>query len=812
MGDLILINIYLPVWKDVHLHTAEVLDLFAQISNCLNDLSYTKLIVGGDFNFQLPGIHPGVNLLGQFIKEHNLIECDRFIQRTNVFTYFHETLNAKSLIDHFLVSGNIAESRIRCDVLESGINLSDHNPITLSLFVDLEVIRDRSRRDARFKGRLRWDKVDLNNYYVETFCRLLELYEQFGLHNAYFVRDCNFIEALYRRLVEVLISAAALTVPRASGNFYKHWWNDELSELKMKSVDAHKLWVAAGKPHGDSLYHLQRVAKLTYKKALRDKRLNDGKLVGVKLEKNLMDKDNISFWKTWNSKFNTNKKLSKCINGETDSEAIANVFAEHFSKCATSKMNDNGESFQQFLTLHDNYMETNVDYVPEVNINMVDSCLRNMKLHKAAGVDELEVEHLLYAHPLVLTMLVTLFNSMLLLGYVPNDFGKGIIVPVIQDGLGKEDDVNNYRAVTISSSVSKLFEMCLLRLLSDFLTTSDLQFGFKKGLGCRDAIFSLQFVVEYFVKHGSTVNVCLLDMSKAFDKLNHYVLFVKLMKRGVPGLILKLLISWYGKCTATVQWGDTLSTWFNLTCGVRQGGVLSPNLFTVYVDNLLAELRKSNFGCWIGDQYIGCIMYADDLVLLSASVNNLQIMLDMCGREALVLGMEFNAKKSNIIRFGPRYKASICDVTLNNCSIQVVKSAKYLGISLLGARRFKLSFDDSRRKFFRAANGILSKCKGKLSDMSVLHLINMKCKPFLLYALEAVLLLKSELASVQSDMNMVYYKNFNVHEMESVALINEIADIRSCGTEYELQRTRYLTNLKRSGNCVVRALASFMVN
>ena len=86
----------------------------------------------------------------------------------------------------------------------------------------------------------------------------------------------------------------------------------------------------------------------------------------------------------------------------------------------------------------------------------------------------------------------------------------------------------------MSPVVSKVFEHCLYRIFSEFLTSSPNQFGFKKGKGTRDAIFTLYESVTHYVDNDSTVNICTLDISKAFDKINHQALFIKLMKRKVP--------------------------------------------------------------------------------------------------------------------------------------------------------------------------------------------------------------------------------------------------------------------------------------
>lgn len=582
VGDMYLVNVYMPTCREKWSYNAELADLLSQISNDLEGGQFNKLIMGGDFNFQLSGSHTGLKLFKQFMRDHGLSDCDRFIKGGDVYTYFHEGLNAKSFIDHFLVNDALSDSVVSCDILESGCNLSDHLPIVLTVNVHLEIGMRDVIESVRLSGRLRWDKANVSYYYDKTYVGLVMLKIQLSQLNRDTERDCNYIETLCSRLVDVLVNAAESTIPRTSCNFYKHWWDTGLSDLKMKSVEAHNLWVAAGKPGNDSFYHMQRVAKLQYKKAVRDNRENAGKHIGFKLEHNLLCKDINSFWKTWNSKFNGRKSAVKCVNGNVEHKGIANAFADHFSKNAVSLMKDNGESFNRFISLHDDYMANNSNGIPVVNITMLDACLRSMKLGKAAGVDGLEVEHLLYAHPIVLELVVDLFNSMFHNGYVPDSFARGIIIPVIKDKLGSEDDVNNYRAITLSSCISKLFEMCLAQLMSDYLYTSDLQFGFKKGIGCRDVIFTLQSVVSYYVKHGSTVNICMLDMSKAFDKINHYVLFTKLMQRGVPGVFITLIMNWYSKCSASVRWVNSLSYWFNLSCGVRQGGIfISEPIYSV---------------------------------------------------------------------------------------------------------------------------------------------------------------------------------------------------------------------------------------
>ena len=109
----------------------------------------------------------------------------------------------------------------------------------------------------------------------------------------------------------------------------------------------------------------------------------------------------------------------------------------------------------------------------------------------------------------------------------------------------------------------------------------------------------MQKTVDYFTQRGSTVSISSLDASKTFDRISHAKLFEKLIQRCVPYCLLHVLCNWYGKLYSCVRWNDMLSEYFVVRQGVRQGGVLSPFLFNVYVDDLLNELEMNGIGCHV---------------------------------------------------------------------------------------------------------------------------------------------------------------------------------------------------------------------
>jgi len=134
-------------------------------------------------------------------------------------------------------------------------------------------------------------------------------------------------------------------------------------------------------------------------------------------------------------------------------------------------------------------------------------------------------------------------------------------------------------------------------------------FGFKKRISCSHAIFTVRSVINHYTAFGSTLNLCAIDILKAFDRMNHSGLFLKLMDRLLPVNVLLILEKWFENCYTCVKWGSITSCMFQLTRGIRQGGVLSPYLFAVYVDDLITSVGHIRFGCFYKSTCISIVIY-----------------------------------------------------------------------------------------------------------------------------------------------------------------------------------------------------------
>ena len=144
----------------------------------------------------------------------------------------------------------------------------------------------------------------------------------------------------------------------------------------------------------------------------------------------------------------------------------------------------------------------------------------------------------------------------------------------------------------------------MLYRISHFRETWPNQFGFKPSLGTDTCIYVLKEMVDKYESLNGGMYMCFLDASKAFDRVKHSVIVNKLTRRGVPGYNVKLLSYWYAKQTMRVRWGDCISSPFRVSNGVRQGCILPPYLFNVYMDDLSSLLNCCNTGCVSGDNII----------------------------------------------------------------------------------------------------------------------------------------------------------------------------------------------------------------
>ena len=176
--------------------------------------------------------------------------------------------------------------------------------------------------------------------------------------------------------------------------------------------------------------------------------------------------------------------------------------------------------------------------------------------------------------------------------------------------------------------------------------------------------------------------VCTLDASKAFDRVNLLTLFEKLHKRSICPLFLRFFMHSYCNQKMRIKWNSALSGTFNTSNGVKQGGVLSLLLFTIYPDQLILSLKDLGVGCHLNGMFVGAFSYADDVTLLAPANMALKAMLNTCTEFVASHNLLFNASTTKCMYFNrPRSQAHGV-VEFMGTAIDFVDRAELLGVSM----------------------------------------------------------------------------------------------------------------------------------
>ncbi|XDV54494.1 hypothetical protein PO909_022775 [Leuciscus waleckii] len=307
------------------------------------------------------------------------------------------------------------------------------------------------------------------------------------------------------------------------------------------------------------------------------------------------------------------------------------------------------------------------------------------------------------------------FNSFLIHGFLPDTMISVLLVPVIKDKSGKVGYSDNYRPIALASVLSKVFESILLSRIVDIIPSTDNQFCFKSKHGTDMAIYSLKEIVNTYRDKNSSVLMSFIDASKAFDRVNHYKLFDKMSKRGVSKCIVRILSYWYANQSIAAKWGHCVSAPFGVRNGVRQGGILSPILFNMYVDELSVCLNSCNTGCMIGNTLVNHIMYA---------------LLNVCSDYGTVYDMKFNTDKSAVMIC--RTKEDKClmfpPFKLAGNTLRVLSRYKYLGHLITDQLKDDLDVYRQCRSLYAQANSLARKFGG-CTDRVKVALFRAYCTP-----------------------------------------------------------------------------------
>ena len=427
---------------------------------------------------------------------------------------------------------------------------------------------------------------------------------------------------------------------------------------------------------GWSLAEHMRQSRANFKFAFRQCKADEAQYRAEALSAKMQDGRIKSFWHDIRSAKSNPQLLVQRVDQATGERDVAELWMRKYRQVFNSI--DDARSQDDFTAGLRDAVNEPINFVTVEELKAIVCALPN---NKAVGLDTIPNELFKQAPQWLLVWLSQTFNTFLAHCFLPLSFTDVYLVPLLKNKLKDHADSANYRPIAIATAASKVFERLLSNRLIDFLDTTDNQFGFKPHHSTEMCVFTLKEVVRYYLQLNTPIFLCFIDVKSAFDRVSYWLLLSKLQERGVPLYLLLILQHWFTEQQLCVRWGATISDTFNMKNGIRQGSVLSPILFNVYVDQLNVLLNDSRIGCHIANKAVNNFAYADDLAIVCPSASALNDLLRICEDFARHHYIQFSTNKSVCMNICPSscHLSSRPDIYFCGTVLEYVEKFTYLG-------------------------------------------------------------------------------------------------------------------------------------
>ncbi|GBP01096.1 LINE-1 retrotransposable element ORF2 protein [Eumeta japonica] len=290
------------------------------------------------------------------------------------------------------------------------------------------------------------------------------------------------------------------------------------------------------------------------------------------------------------------------------------------------------------------------DHESEMNIESISQheiieAIKRLKFEKSPGSDYITNEALKTAYHILATPLDILFNLILQKSVTPTQWSESNIILIYKKGDPK--NIGNYRPISLLPTLYKLFSAIINSRISPVIEARQPveQAGFRKGFSTIDHIHTLELIIEKYRERQRPLYLGFIDYQKAFDSVTHDSIWQSLKELEVDEVYIKVIRNIYSNSIGRIKL-ETLGPSFPIERGVRQGDPLSPIIFIAILEVVINKLNWSKRGIFIRDSYLSHLRFADDLVILSESSSQLQLMIEDLQTASTNVGLQINLSKT----------------------------------------------------------------------------------------------------------------------------------------------------------------------
>jgi exonuclease III len=700
------------------------------------------------------------------------------------FTCHHH--NGSSIVDYFLCNERIID-RVICMNVQTLLPNSIHCPMTCTVKCDYDASTTKTIKTRPLPTRYKLTKVHEHQYLQQLLLpETLPKIEEFMLEDI--DRTQSSIDLATNNLNKIFLEAAiniARPKPRKRKNKPKPSTPQNSGILAIRQRFRSLASQLSKKTNNfdirSQLFSTKKKINRLVKKANTTQKQNLFK----KLE-NMHENDPKAYWKTIQDIVDNNQPT---LNFPND---LQHKLHEHFKTLNQQKEDllTDTTALKEELELLENHLDHHTPLDNHIKTSEIVQAIKKLKYNKTSGLDQISNEMLKYSGSAMLSPLAKLFNKVLNSGTIPTAWSEGYIMPLHKKG--SKLDTDNYRGITITSCLGRVFSSIMNHRLTNFIEKNkiipDNQAGFRKDRRTADNLFILKTLInKYVVNSKQKLYMCFIDFRKAFDSVWRDGLLLKLLRHGIGGNFYRTLKNMYSTTQVSVKLNDQLSEFFDSNIGVKQGDNLSPTLFNLFINDINFPPEDCS-PVKLLKESLSHLLWADDMLLLSETAEGLQQCLDTLHKFCNTWQLEVNITKSNVM-IVKKTKTENPVFYLGKHIIPPTDKYTYLGCTI----NSKGTFSDTREELFKKSLKALFKLNQSFSGATpppnlFNKLFDTMIKPILLYNSE---IWSSDLSNKAKKRDLNSF--FNDNEKESFELLHN----KFC--KMNLQVGRKSTNIACKG-------------